>query len=271
MLVATLSTGLLAATAAKATLVGSADGKTVYDPDTNLTWISNGNLAATETFGLAYEVDLGTIPGKSTPGGSYIYKSELVGGHGFNTGTMTWGGAVKWIGAMNAANYLGYSDWRLPSASNTGASSCYTCSGYIDKFSGEFSHLYIDELGNSTAYQYGSSRSGSYVYKLDYGQYGLINDPNNPNDESLFHNLSGLSSVESHYWSDTESDSTGNNAYTFYFGEGSQYGTAKGYGWSGLAIAVRSGQIATVPVPAAAWFLTSGLLGLIGVARRKIA
>ncbi len=39
-----------------------------------------------------------------------------------------------------------------------------------------------------------------------------------------------------------------------------------GYGW-----AVHSGDVSTVPVPAAVWLFGSGLLGLIGVARRKRA
>jgi len=36
------------------------------------------------------------------------------------------------------------------------------------------------------------------------------------------------------------------------------------YAW-----AVRSGDVSAVPVPAAMWLFGSGLLGLIGVARRK--
>ncbi|MBI5783055.1 MAG: VPLPA-CTERM sorting domain-containing protein, partial [Gammaproteobacteria bacterium] len=37
------------------------------------------------------------------------------------------------------------------------------------------------------------------------------------------------------------------------------------------ALAVRPGDVAVVPVPAAVWLFGSGLLGLIGVARRKAA
>lgn len=44
------------------------------------------------------------------------------------------------------------------------------------------------------------------------------------------------------------------------------------YKYSGMAaVAVHSGDVAPVPVPAAAWLLGSGLLCLIGVARRKAA
>jgi hypothetical protein len=36
-------------------------------------------------------------------------------------------------------------------------------------------------------------------------------------------------------------------------------------------MAVRSGNVSTVPVPAAVWLFGSAMLGLMGVARRKKA
>lgn len=78
---------LISATGANAALVASADGKSVYDTDTKSTWLSNVNLANTNTFGVS----------------------------GINAnGSMGWYVAQNWIGAMNAVNYLGYNDWRLP-------------------------------------------------------------------------------------------------------------------------------------------------------------
>ncbi len=47
----------------QAALVASADGMTIYDTDLQITWLANANLAATNTFGLAKNVDLGPIPG----------------------------------------------------------------------------------------------------------------------------------------------------------------------------------------------------------------
>lgn len=59
----------------------------IYDDVLEITWLQNANLAATETFG---------VPG--------MYP------HGY----MDWNTAQNWIAAMNAANYKGYNDWRLP-------------------------------------------------------------------------------------------------------------------------------------------------------------
>jgi hypothetical protein len=85
------------------TMSSALGGQVVYDATTNLSWIANANLMASNTFGLTY----GTNYGNDSYGNPSIINSN---------GTATWGGAMKWIAAMNAANYLGYSDWSLPTA-----------------------------------------------------------------------------------------------------------------------------------------------------------
>lgn len=73
--------------AASAALYSRTGDAMVYDSDLNITWLANANLAASETFGIT----------------------------GINAnGSMLSNTANNWLAAMNAANYLGYSDWRLP-------------------------------------------------------------------------------------------------------------------------------------------------------------
>jgi hypothetical protein len=67
---------------------GGTDYRAYYDTTTNLTWVADANLAATNTFGAA-----GICTDNITPC------------HG--AGTMTWDIAQTWIVAMNAAGYLG--------------------------------------------------------------------------------------------------------------------------------------------------------------------
>ena len=86
-------------------------GSTVYDPATKITWLADGDLAATETFGVA----------------------------GINAdGAMAETTAVKWLKAMNAFNggkgYLGQTHWELPPTVETdsgcsGKNFGFQCSG----------------------------------------------------------------------------------------------------------------------------------------------
>lgn len=72
-----------------------------------------------------------------------------------------------------------------------------------------------------------------------------------------------------YYWSATEYESDTSRAYAFNMLDGFQYNYANGNGFN--AWAVQSGDVSAVPVPAAAWLFGSGLVGLVGFARRKRA
>ena len=79
-------------------------------------------------------------------------------------------------------------------------------------------------------------------------------------------NTGPFSNIQSDsYWLATEWNSS--IAWFFNMGTGGQNldsKTGSFYGW-----AVQSGDVSAVPVPAAVWLFGSGLLGLVGVARRK--
>lgn len=115
----------LLSTSANAALESRLGGLAVYDTDLNITWLADANLAASNTFG--------------------------VSGMGAD-GLMDWSTRQSWISAMNAANYLGYQDWRLP-ISVMGDGTCswegkdasiwfgFNCTG------SEMGHLFYKELG----------------------------------------------------------------------------------------------------------------------------
>jgi hypothetical protein len=171
-------------------------------------------------------------------GGGLIYDQDLnitwLANANVN-GLMTWNNAMTW--ASNLSYYdsvrnVTYTDWRLPTSD--------TCFG-LNCTGSEMGHLFYTELGGTA----GSSILSS-------------TDP----DLALFTNVQSY-----FYWSGTEYAPFTLNAWTFLFGGGYQDANDKSndlYAW-----AVRPGDVAAVPVPAAAWLFGSGLLGLIGFARRK--
>lgn len=263
-----LTAGLFAATGANATLVSALSGQAVNDTDLNVTWAANANLAATNTFGLATGVNLGTD--------IYGYQSII-----YSNGSMTWGGAQKWIGAMNTANYLGYHNWRLPTTGpvNRSAMNYYGSyngssdygynvsapgTAYAGSRGSEMAHLFYNSLNDKSSC-YPKRSTAVFCYSRQIYGWGLANTGPFTNFQS------------GGYWSGTEYALFPSSAWIFFTSDGLQ---STGNKYNNLfALAVRTGQSAAVlapepapvPVPAAAWLLGSGLLGLIGVARRKAA
>ena len=158
------------------------------------------------------------------------------------SGTLNWTDANSWVAGLDIAGITG---WRLPNTvqpdtscdSQSGtASSGYNCTG------SEMGTLFYNILGNSAG--------------------------------SLLSNTGPFSNIQTEwYWSATPyAHSAGSiEAWLFNMGLGDQYYSSKTlhvHAW-----AVHDGDVgaAIVPIPAAAWLFGSGLLGLIGVARRKTA
>jgi len=149
---------------ANATLVSRLGGQAAYDIDLDITWITDVNLASSQTFGIA-EGTAGII----NPGGN-----------------MSWDTAHQWIAAMNTANYLGFSDWRLPTTlvpDSTCVGSTTTASGSGCTGS-EMGHLFYDELGGT---------AGTSIL--------TSSDP----DVSLFSNIT---TTGGQHWSGTEDSSS---------------------------------------------------------------
>jgi hypothetical protein len=209
---------------ANATLIDRGGGL-IYDSDRHITWSQDANLAASNTFG--------------------------VGGIR-EDGVMSWATANSWVGAMNAANYLGYQDWRLPdtlqpdatcgskyNAGNDGVQGYgYGCTG------SELGHLFYEALSGS------AGSSITYGHNANY---------------ALFQNIQAAAG---YYWSGTEYAPNTLNAWYFRFSDGDQGNLDKAgmvYAW-----AVRDGDAAAIPEPATYTLMLVGL-GLFGakIGRRK--
>jgi hypothetical protein len=205
----------------QAALISRLNGEAVYDTDLNITWIANANLAASNTFGVTSGIIL----------------------TGSAAGQMCWTTAQNWIAGMNAANYSGYNDWRLPTTLTSDPSCSASQANAIGSncTGSEMGHLFYTELGGT---------AGNNI--LTSG------DP----DLAKFQNM-----VPSYYWSTDYTPTVPiGDAYHFNFGAGDQIGSGKTA--TDNVWAVRSGDV-VVPLPAAGWLFGSGLLGLIGTSRRK--
>ena len=144
-----------------------------------------------------------------------------------------------------AANYTvdGVGGWRLPDTLQPDAS----CDSQIDGAS------------------FGFNCTGSEMGNLYYNVLG-----NTANMDPAEINTGPFSNyTKNWYWSRTgyAHPDYPDMVWAFYMGNGNQ-------GWQGKepkynAWAVQSGDVGVVPVPAAVWLFGSGLLGLIGLARRK--
>jgi len=104
-------------------------GQTVFDPMTNITWLANADLAATNSFGLP------TCNDPTTP--ALCVAPD---------GAMTFASASQLIANMNTFNgvgYLGRTDWQLPTID----SGCpnYNCAGSQNPMG----NLFYDQLGFS--------------------------------------------------------------------------------------------------------------------------
>ncbi len=234
---------------------GGTDYQAYYDTTLDLTWIADANLAASNTFGLAYDTDLGVHPDDLYPG---TYFNTIL-----SDGRMTWGGALHWIDAMNTSNggagYLGFGGWRLPMMLDTGAAGCdYAISGTDCGFNvqtgsaatvvySELASLWYDTLGNIPLVD--TAGNGP---QAGWGQ----------SNTGPFSNLQA-----NYYWSGLEYVTDFSNAWYFRTYYGLQHHFNKSEFLYGLA--VRSGDVSVVPVPAAAWLFGSGLIGLLGMVKRR--
>jgi len=163
------------------------------------------------------------------------------------SGSWGWDNQVGWARGLSTANYLGFDGWRLASMSVAAGHPVGTATSVVDCRSATELACRDNELG----YMYYQNLGGSFLDELTGNQ--TVGDVT-------------LMNIQSLYWSGTEFDS--NEAWLFSFNGGAQGLNDKHinrYGW-----AVVDGDV-FIPIPPAIWLFGSGLLGLVGIAKRKKA
>jgi hypothetical protein len=239
-MISTISVFLLTASGANAALVSRLDGAAYYDTVLDITWLANANAGA----GTIYD------DGPSSTDGS-----------------MSWINAQAWIASLNASNYLGVNDWRLPTVSPIDG----------DSFDLTFSNNGTTDVGHNISAP-GSAFAGSTASELAHLWYNTLNNKNfcdpvlstadtcvGPQDGWALGVLTPFTGNVSpfRFWTGTDAGGLA-NAFVFMTDLGLQSFTGKTSPFA-LAWAVRPGDIGqVVPVPPAVWLLGSAL-GVIGV------
>jgi hypothetical protein len=236
-------------TSTHSALLSRLGGQAYYDDVLEITWLTDANLAASETFSTA-----GILA----------------------NGAMAWNTAQNWITAMNAdggAGYLDFNEWRLPTTapidevafditfSNNGSTDRgYHISAPGTEFDGnigsEMAYMFYTNLGNlGFCTPNGSGSSTSCIEQSGWGLNDLGNFDTLLPTTYLSDSISPFEPVPDYVW--VFSTSTGL--------QGAQLKTSLGFAW-----AVANGD-AFIPIPPSVWLFGSGLLGLIAIARRKKA
>jgi hypothetical protein len=154
------------------------------------------------------------------------------------SGSVIWATANTWAAGLDIDGVTG---WRLPDTLVPDAS-----------------------CDSSTTLSFGKSCTGSELGNLFYNVLGGVAGTSiATTHNSEYDKFTGV--VPDRNWSDTP---IGQSAYFFDLGDGSQSSTSVGF--TNIGWAVRTGSPAEVPIPAAVWLFGSGLLGLVGAARRKV-
>ena len=185
---------------------------------------------------------------------TWLVDANAGAGTAFDTGIsttddkMTWQNANDWAAQLTVGGVAG---WRLATTLQPDPS-CSTQSNQGPSFP-------LQGVGTGC--------TGSEMGNLFYNVLGGVALTSITTTHNTNYDL--FSDVQSDiYWSGTEFAPNTEQAWDFAFITGVQVPHNKGDVFS-FAWAVQSGDVSAVPVPAAAWLFGSGLLGLIGVARRK--
>mgnify|MGYP003573512419 CR=1 FL=1 len=197
-------------------------------------------------------------------GGGLIYDTVL---------DITWAqtgpdGGLTWPDAKSYAAGLtlgGVSGWRLPYASvAAGPGGLVPIGTPVDCSTASEADCRDNEMG----YMFYQNLGGTLGTSID--------EPNGGNDNrDLFPGLLPNNVVS--FWNDQDIETNGAATWVFDFANDGSNVAIAGSNDSQLksqsmgAWAVHDGNVSPVPVPAAVWLFGSGLLGLIGMARRKKA
>lgn len=274
---------LTALTAAVAMATGAAHASIIApNSDVNNTGGSEVVLSIYDPVSLtSYSRDLGITFNGFNGAGSYSY--NLAGDANF-TAAFAGGLNSGMVWSLNAADTV-VSGSTVPQA----GARILTTVGDLAPTAGTNSNI-IGAGGNFTNYWTAINTAGTHPTLADGSNYVVGTDPanfwsvlkNNWNNSTPFDSTGAVGS-SLYFMLASETCGTGvfgvtcntssTDLYQFYGANGLTSGTGTGIGQWTLSqggVLSYSAAVSAVPVPAAVWLFGSGLLGLVGIARRRV-
>lgn len=217
----------------------------IYDDVLNVTWLQDANYAQTS-------------------------------GHDAD-GKMDWAAANTWAANLeyfDTVRNVSYDDWRLPAARPANGVSYVTTFAadgstdhgiHMTAGNTEMPHLFYADLHGQATRLPDNTPNPNYD-PSDVSS--IFQDAANGNIDKSFINLqSGAVNIPGAvWWTNQELDT--NTSINFFRAVGFQSSNVKTNEY--FAWAVRDGDVAVVPIPGAIWLFGTGLVGLAGMARRKM-
>lgn len=216
----TVTTAAVTVRVAASTLSSRLSGAAFYDPALDATFLADANLPATLPLG---------VPGIDADG------------------SMSWTRANSWVLALNAANYLGHNDWRLPKVAPING----TAFRYSD---GSDSHADVDgtiDLGKNisapgTTYAAGIAAELPYLYYNELGSISNQTTLGATQDNSFNSNAPLKNVVLAPYWTSQRYSTDGAMAFDFKGGNQNAFVTstpsAPDSSWHFHVLVLRSGD-----------------------------
>jgi hypothetical protein len=227
------------ANSAQATLIDRGGGM-IYDTEQNITWLQDMSFAQTSG---AYPIDRD---------------------HQFSA-------AFGWA---NSLVFGGYDDWRLPSGrflNDYGMLPGETQSEYLDRM-----HVLnnLRSFDGSTDYGYNNIRSELGHLFAELGNFARYDELGNLQPGSGLTNTGPFINLQAgRYYEDVSFISWFGETYAWGFdfstGEQNQF-SAYLLNVGSFVTAVRDGDVAQVPAPAAVWLMLGGLIPLVTFGRRRL-
>lgn len=224
-------------------------GGLIYDDVLDVTWLQDANYARTQWM-------------------------DSMGTSGDSDGRMNWAAAAAWasnLSYFDSVRNVTWDDWRLPIVSpidgTTTFNTALNTDGTTDRGTAR-----TTTNGADGGWRDGAGDPVSemgHMYYVSLANLGLC-DPNLPwcsaQIDAGLKNTGPFTNVQLDlYWSGTALDSS--SAWLFRAHNGTQFNDDKTF--ESFAWAVRPGNVSAVPIPGAVWLFGSGLIGLLGWARRK--